>query len=405
MDNDNNQTKEPTEESFEELLNQSFVKPNRLKPGQKVESVIVKITDEWIFIDLGGKTEGYLSTREFVDEQGNLTVNTGDRIEAFFLSSENNEQLFTTRVGGSGAPNTHLEEAFHANIPVEGYVGKEIKGGFEVTIGGSVRAFCPFSQMGLGRQANPEEYVGKRLNFKIIEYGNQGRNIIVSNRALVEQERQAQKEALRESLQEGMTVKGTVTAIRDFGAFADIGGAEGLIPMSEIGWGTIGTIHDVLQVDQEVEVVVIKLDWEQDRISLSLKQAQPDPWDSVQGTFPEGTLHTGTVARLQNFGAFVTLSPGIDGLLHVSKLRAGKKVNHPRDVLAEGETVEVRVDSVDTEKKRISLSLAAAVQDRQQQQDDYHKYVKKEKKASSQSLGTLGDILKAKLDEKKKSKK
>ena len=195
-----------------------------------------------------------------------------------------------------------------------------MKGGFEVKVAGSVRAFCPYSQMGLRRTDNPDTYVGRHLSFRITEYGEKGRNIILSHRAILEEERRQQKEELRETLREGMTVKGTVTSIREFGAFLSIGSVEGLLPISEIGWGRVADINEVLTVGQELEVVVKQIDWENDRFSFSLKETLADPWEMVTQAFPEGSFHTGKVARLTNFGAFVTLSAGVDGLIHISRL-------------------------------------------------------------------------------------
>ena len=280
MDQDNQNSIEETEseESFEELLNRSMAEPVRLSPGEKVEAEVVNISKDWVFIDLGGKSEGHILVNEFMDEEGNLSINEGDTIHAYFLSSRNNEMLFTTRLTGDTTGGSHLEEAYHHGIPVEGLVEKEVKGGFEVKIAGNVRSFCPYSQMGLYRPEDSNTYIGRSLTFKIIEYGKKGRNIIVSNRAVLEEERRKQREDLRESLEEGMTVKGEITGIREFGAFVDIGGIEGLIPVSEISWGRVEDIHRAVSVGQQVEVAIKQLDWENNKFSFSLKELLPDPW-------------------------------------------------------------------------------------------------------------------------------
>jgi small subunit ribosomal protein S1 len=395
------------EENFAELLKQSFVKTDRLEPGQRIKARIIKITSDWVFLDLGRKSEGYLSTRELLDEEGNVSVKEGDSIQAYYLSNENNEQLFTTKIGGGEAKLSYLEEAQRSGIPVEGLVEKEIKGGYEVKIGGSIRAFCPFSQMGLQRAAgSPSDYVGQRFPFKISEFGERGRNIVLSNRAVMEEQRQEQREALRATLQEGVTVRGTITSIRDFGAFVDIDGIEGLIPISEIAWGRVEDIKENLTVGQEVDVVVMKLDWEKNRFSFSLKGAMPDPWDTVEEKFPQGSFHVGKIARLANFGAFVTLAEGIDGLIHISKLGAGKRINHPREIVTEGQVLDVKIEAVDKPNKRLSLALADDKTEKQEQEEavDMKRYMSEKPK----SMGTLGDMLQAKLaqEEKKgKSKK
>ncbi|MBN2468034.1 MAG: 30S ribosomal protein S1 [Deltaproteobacteria bacterium] len=388
-------TESESEESFEELLNQSIGKTVRLTPGEKVEAVIATITPKWVFIDLGGKSEGFIGIDEFTDDHGTVTIQEGDTISAYFLSSRNNEMLFTTRLTGGTARNEHLEEAYHNRIPVEGFVEKEVKGGFEVKIAGSVRAFCPFAQMGLQRVDNADEYIGRHMTFRIIEYGERGRNIILSNRAILEEDRRKQKEALRESLKAGMQVRGKITSIRKFGAFVTIGGIEGLIPISEISWGRVDDIDSMLSVGQTVDVVIKKLDWENDKFSFSLKDVLADPWSTAGAKYPEGSGHKGTVSRLATFGAFVTLEPGIDGLLHISELGKGKRIQHPREVLEINQAIEVRILKIDEPGKRLSLALVSDEQDSEEM--DYKKYLVPSGRKSSGSFGTLGDILRAKM--------
>ena len=320
MDQDNNNGFIETEsdENFEELLNQSIGELAHFNPGEKVEALITQITKEWVFIDVGGKSDGCIAINEFIDDEGNITIKEGDTIDVYFLSSRNNELLFATRLTGDTTGTEHLQEAYHSGIPVEGLVEKEIKGGFEVKIAGNTRAFCPYSQMALHRVEDTGQYVGQDLTFKIIEYGKKGRNIIVSHRTVLEEERQKQKDALRETLEEGMTVSGQITSIRKFGAFIDIGGLEGLIPISEISWGRVDDINSLLSVGDKVDAVIQKLDWKNDKFSFSVKEILPDPWNNVGLKYPEGSVHEGNVARLVPFGAFVTLEPGVDGLLHIS---------------------------------------------------------------------------------------
>ena len=395
--------------SFADLFAQEKGAPSRFEPGQQVEATVVRTSGEWVFLDLGGKSEGSLNKNEVLDREGNLTVQEGDTIKAYFLSAERNGMLFTTRMSGAASKGL-LEAAFASGIPVDGYVEKEVKGGYEVKVGGSVRAFCPFSQSGLRRDSNTDEFLECHHAFRITEYGESGRNIVLSRRAIIEEERQQQKEALRDTLEEGMTIKGVITNIRDFGAFVDIGGLEGLLPISEIGWGQVEDIRDTLHEGQEVEVAIKKLDWEADRFSFSLKDTLPDPWITADNRFPAGSVHTGKVVRLTNFGAFVALGEGIDGLVHISKLAAGKRINHPREVVEEGQALEVRVESVDSEKRRVSLvpadaQLAADSGKKGEPADsgaeDYRKYIDKGKGAGSgKSLGTLGDLLKSRLGDK-----
>ncbi|MFQ6757211.1 MAG: 30S ribosomal protein S1 [Deltaproteobacteria bacterium] len=396
------------DKSFAEMFQETAATTKeRLRPGQKIEATVVRIAREWIFLDLGAKSEGAVAKNEFTDAEGNLTVAEGDRVQVYFLSEKNNERLFTAKVSG-GAVAGHLDEACQNGIPVEGTVTGETKGGFEVRFSGSVRAFCPFSQMEMRRIENAEEYIGKKFAFRITKFGEHGKNIVVSRRALLEEERAQQKEGLQESLAVGQTVKGVITSIRDFGAFVDIGGIEGLIPVSEIAWGRIEDIHERLAVGQEVSVTVLKLDWDQDRYSFSLKDSLPNPWEEIGGMFPEGSVVTGKVVRLTEFGAFVSLAPGIDGLVHISKLGAGRRISHPREVVQVGDALEVKIDSVDSEKKRLSLSLplpakaeggeaakAGGKKDKGagegENRDDFRQYIA-EKKKDAKPMGTFADL-------------
>ncbi len=391
-------SEDESEESFEDLLKQSIVAPLRLNPGEKVKSEVIKITGEWVFIDLGTKSEGSISIDEFVDEEGRVTLKEGDKIDAYFLSSKNNEMLFTTRLSGATTSPELLEEAYHNRIPVEGFVEKEVKGGFEVKLGGNIRAFCPFSQMGLKRAESSEGYIGRHMTFKVIEYVEKGRKIIVSNRVILEEEHEEQKNALRESLKEGMTVSGEITSIRKFGAFIDIGGLEGLIPISEISWERVEDINDSLSIGQKVDVAIKKLDWENDRFSFSLKDVLPDPWSNVGQKYPEGSRHRGKVSRLVPFGAFVTLEPGIDGLIHISELGKSKRINHPREILEENQVLDVKIAKVDEDGNRLSLTLISD-EPSEDQSDDYKKHLSAGGKSPG-SLGTLGDILREKMDKK-----
>jgi len=395
------------EKSFAELFEQTPVRQDFLKPGQKVEVKIVKITNDWIFLDLGGKSEGYLDRKELADEEGTVAVKEGDVLTAYFLSSRHNEKLFTTRIGAGDSARQYLEEIWQSGIPVEGMVEKEIKGGYDIKLPGGMRGFCPFSQMGLGRMDKGQDFLGRTMAFQIVEYSERGRNIILSNRAIREAERKKEEEALKETLREGMVVSGTVVSLRDFGAFVDIGGVQGLLPVSEIGWERVTDINERLTVGQVLEVAITKLDWENGRISLSLKSTLADPWDEVRSTYPEGTIQRGTVVRLTPFGAFVNLGPGVDGLLHVSKLGKGKRIAHPRDAVREGDSLEVRIDAIDGERKRISLSLAtdeAADQDRPgeasagKDKDDYRQYMRQ----GPRTMGSLGDLMKQKAPGGKK---
>lgn len=390
------------DKSFAELFEESGAVQARFSPGERVDAVVVKVTPEWVFIDIGGKNEGYLDIKEFYDADGKVTVGEGDTVRAYFLYSKNNEKLFSTRIGKGDAGRAFLEDAAASGMPVEGLVEKEVKGGFEVRITGDVRAFCPFSQTGLFRTDTPADLIGQRLNFRIMEYKENGRNIIVSRRALLEEERAKNRELLKETLKEGAVVTGTVVSLQKYGAFVDIGGIQALLPISEIAWGHVDDIAEKLSVGQELEAAILKIDWENDRISLSLRSILPDPWDRAAIEFPVGMTLTGTVARLTKFGAFVTLSPGVDGLVHISRLGRGKRITHPSEVLKEGQRIEVRIEKIDRDAKRISLLPAEEVvesvaDEKKEETDDFRKYMVK----GTGALGSLGDLLQKRLNAKK----
>ncbi len=398
---------EPNEEkSFAELFEKTEMRKDFLEPGQKIKATIVKITQDWIFLDLGGKSEGYLDRKELTDENGNLSVKEGDSIEAYFLSSKHNEKLFTTKIGAGDSARTHIEEVWRSGIPIEGVVEKEIKGGFEIKLAGDMRGFCPYSQIDLRRTENAKDYIGRRLAFRIIEYGERGRNIILSARAILEEQKKKEEEARKAELREGMLVKGTVVSIRDFGAFLDIGGLQGLLPISEIGWDRVEDIYARLTVGQIMDVVIMKMDPQNNRISFSLKQTLSDPWNEAGAKYPEGTFHTGTIVRLTKFGAFVNLGPGVDGLIHISKLGKGKRIAHPSDAVKEGQVFVVRIDGIDKDQKRISLAIpeAEARDDKTRKSEkesveDFREYVDK----AQTSMGSFGDIMKRKLGKKKEN--
>lgn len=348
--------------SFAAMFENSLSKMEKLQPGQMVETQIVSISKDCVFLQLSGKSEGVLDRAELTDKDGKLTAKEGDTIKAFFLNAKNGEMRFTTRISGDKAGSAMLENAYANKIPVEGVVEKEIKGGYEVKIGDS-RAFCPFSQMGLKRTDTAETVVGKHLTFKIQEYKEGGRKIVVSNRAIEEEARQGQLEELKKTLHEKDVIKGTIKSIQDFGAFVDLGGAQALLPVSEISRSRVEDIRSALTVGQEIEAEIIKIDWKTERITLSMKSLLSDPWATAREKYPKDSKHSGKVVRLTDFGAFVSLESGIDGLLHISELRGEDQYGNPKVTVKMGQTVEVQILDVDVAKKRISLKQASSNED------------------------------------------
>lgn len=350
--NSNNET----EENFETLFKESSKLPSRLEPGQKVKSIVVGISGDLIYIDLGGKTEGVVELKEFLDEAGECLVKAGDEIEVYFASVQNGLKRFTTLTRGlSTAHLSDLRNAFEAGLPVSGKVKSELKGGYEVNMG-KARCFCPFSQIDVRGNRETSTYIGEIFPFKILEFEEDGRNIIVSRRVLLEEEQAVQKEKLKDALKTGMEIKGKVKSIHDFGIFVDIGSMDGFIPLSELEWDRTKKPEDVLSPGQEVTAKIISLDWVKDRLTLSLKAMQPDPWITAAEKYIVDSPVKGLVVRMTPFGVFVNLEPGIDGLIHISKLGAGRRIKHPKEVVEDGQWIEAYVTGVDAVNKRISLS-------------------------------------------------
>ena len=345
-------------EDFASMYEKSFSGMTSFKPGQQVETQVLSISKDTVFLQLNGKSEGVLPREEMTDKNGLLTVKIGDTLKVYFLKADNGEMLFTTRLSGESAGPDLLEKAYQDKIPVEGIVEKEIKGGYEVKIG-ETRAFCPFSQMGQKRTENPAEYIGKKLLFRIQEYKDKGRSIMVSNRVFHEEARLEKLEELKKSLQEGQLITGTVLSLQDFGAFVDVGGIHALLPVSEIGRSRVDDIRKVFTVGQQVQATILKIDWKSEKISLSTKSLQVDPWDLAATKYPAGSKHSGRVVRLTNFGAFVSLEPGLDGLVHISEFQSDGKFGSGSEVTVKaGQTLSVQVVSIDKANRRIALKPA-----------------------------------------------
>jgi small subunit ribosomal protein S1 len=371
MENENNEdivvaptggeTKEH-EESFAEMLEKSSGLSERLRPGQKVRAKVVSISGDFVYIDLGGKSEGVIDLKEVLDKEGNCVVKAGDEIDACFVSVQDGVRKMTTLVNGYSAVSmSAVRSAHEAGVPVSGDVKREVKGGFEVSVGG-VRCFCPFSQIDLKGGREGGIFLGRTFPFKVIEFGEEGRNVILSRRALLEQEKQAKIENLKSTLTAGMEVTVPVTSVQNFGAFVDLGGIDGMIPASELSWERTMNPMNVLSPGQQVTAKIISLDWERNRLTLSLKAMQPDPWASVPDKYQAGGRIQGKIVRLAPFGAFVNLEPGIDGLIHISNLGAGRRINHPKEVVETGQVVEAYVLSVDAQNRKISLSMQPKVE-------------------------------------------
>ena len=332
---------------------------DRFEVGQPFETEVVAITDSTVFINLNAKSEGVVDRAEFADENGNISIKEGDKITVYFSGEVNGEMHFNAKIAGQKADSEMIENAFKNGIPVEGHVEEEIKGGFSVKIG-STRAFCPYSQMGFKDKKEPAFYVGRTMTFIITEYKNEGRNIILSNRKIGENEYSDKLGKLAAQITEGSVVEGTVESIEKFGAFVNVQGFRALLPISEMAFERVTDAGEIVKPGETLKLKVIKTDWENERVSLSLKALLKDPWSEVEQKFPVGTKITGKISRIADFGLFVALDKGIDGLVHISELQDVKANTNLRKVYKIGQEMSVVVQKVDAENKRISLIPATS---------------------------------------------
>jgi small subunit ribosomal protein S1 len=354
--------KEMNEEtSFEELLKGSSEAPGRkLFPGDTVSGKVLKVSKDTVFVDLGGKSEGIADIQEFLDKKGTLTIKEGDWVEMRVASIRDGIHLTKgMKVHGADALEI-LREAKENLIPVEGRVIRAIKGGLEIDLSG-IRAFCPLGQIDIQFCERPEEHVGARYPFCIMEIKEKGKNIVVSRRMLLEEEQEKKSKETLARLKPDLECEGKVTKLTDFGAFVDIGGIEGMVHISEISHGRINHPSEILKPGQQVKVKVMKIEADKEgrpKISLSIKALEPDSWEKGL-EFEEGDIIQGKVSRLMDFGAFVEVALGVDGLVHISEI-SYERVSHPSRFLHEGDRVEVLVMGIDRQTHRISLSIKEA---------------------------------------------
>lgn len=334
-------------------------KRNRPKIGDQVGGPVISIGKDSVFIDLGGKAEGVLDRDQLTNKDGQLTVAIGDRVEARVVAE--NGGVFALRVKVARGPEAKAEllSAFELGVPVEGKVTEVIKGGVAVDVAG-VRGFCPASQIDGRFVADLATFVGQVLTFKVTKY--EARNLVLSRRALVEEANAKRAAVTRATLAPGAIVRGTVVSFKPFGAFVDLGGIEGMLHISELGHGRVNSPEEVLNVGQEIEVAVKSIEPGEkgERISLSLKALAGDPWAEATAILQPGKRVKGKVAQLATFGAFVEIAPNVLGLVHISELGAGRRINHPKEFVQVGQEVEATVLSVDRDKRRIALSMSAS---------------------------------------------
>jgi small subunit ribosomal protein S1 len=381
------------DEDFAAMLAASETGAKRAKRprvGDQIQGKVISIGKDAVFVDVGGKAEGVLDRSQVSDGEGALMVKVGDTIEARVVGDNGGTLELRVKLGrgpGLRDARAELEQACELGIPVEGTVTEVVKGGVSVDVAG-VRGFCPASQIDARFVEDLATYVGQRLQFRITRY--EPRNLVLSRRALVEAEKEKLANATRKKLEPGAVLRGKVVGFKPFGAFVDLGGIEGMLHVSELGYTRVDRPEDVLRLGQELDVAVLKIEPGEkgERISLSLKALASDPWRDATSRLTEGSRLTGTVTRLQPFGAFVEIAPGVEGLVHVSELGAGRRINHPKEVVSVGQTVEVAVLAVDHDKRRLSLSMAAS---KDASPEDVAEVARAH--AAPKKLGTLGDLL------------
>ena len=326
-----------------------------LEVGEAVKGRVIQIGAEAVFVDVGGKGEAWIDRAELTDDDGRLTIAVGDEVEATVVSTRDEIRLsFKLRQGAHARE--ALRVAAETGVPVEGRVAAVIKGGYEVTIAG-LRAFCPLSQMDVRRAETSGDYVGRVLEFRITRYGESGRNIVVSRRQILEERAAKAAEETRKKIAPGAVLSGTVAALADFGAFVDLGGVQALVPVSEISHTRVGHPADRLRVGESLTVKVLRVDQEKGKITLSLKALEGDPWTAVPGRLRERQMVRGRAVRATEFGVFVELLPGVDGLVHASEIPRSRR-GAMREAAASGAEVMVMVVNIESEKRRIALALA-----------------------------------------------
>jgi len=345
-----------TAENFEEMF-KATEQTGEIKEGEVVDGTVISISSEYVTVDIGYKCEGLVPTQEFKDAQGVAQVNVADVVPVYIerMEMENGFMLLSKDKAEIIRAWDEISAACEKDQLVEGTVIAKVKGGLSVDIG--VKAFLPGSQLDTKPVKNLDKYVGKRLKFKIIKFNKKRGNIVLSRRAVVSQERELQRAETLANLQEGMIVAGTVKNITEYGAFIDLGGMDGLLHITDMSWGRIKHPSEMFAVGDEVKVKILKYDREKERVSLGLKQISANPWDEAEFKYPAGMKVKGKVVSLKDYGAFVELEGGVEGLIHVSEMSWTERVKHPSKVLNVGDDVECKVLEVDTKAKRISLGL------------------------------------------------
>ena len=345
-------------ESFAELFEASQANLAKLKPGAIVKGIVVDVRNDVVVINAGLKSEGIVPIEQFRNDDGEIDVGIGDEVKVALDSLENGfgETVLSREKAKRAMVWDELEEALEANATIVGRISGKVKGGFTVDIK-DVRAFLPGSLVDVRPVRDPVYLEGKELEFKLIKLDRKRNNVVVSRRAVVESEHSEEREQLMEKLVEGAVLKGVVKNLTDYGAFVDLGGIDGLLHITDMAWKRVRHPSEVVEVGQELDVRVLKYDRERNRVSLGLKQLGEDPWDNISRRYPANSRVIGKVSNVTDYGAFVEIEPGVEGLVHVSEMDWTNKNVNPSKVVQVGDEVEVMVLDVDEERRRISLGI------------------------------------------------
>jgi len=327
--------------------------------GQIVTGHVVQVNRDTVVVDIGGKSEGVISLDEFRTADGTATVKAGDRVDVFIESRESDDGLISLSKEKADKMKVwdEISSACERDEIIEGTISQRVKGGLSVTIRGGVKAFLPGSQVDLRPIRNLDKLIGQTYEFKVIKFNKKRGNIVLSRRVLLERERDEMKAKTLQNLEEGMVLVGTIKNLTEYGAFVDLGGIDGLLHITDMSWGRVNHPSEVFAVGDEVTVKVLKYNPETERVSLGLKQTQEDPRSQAEEAYPNGNRLRGKVMSLTDYGAFVELEPGVEGLIHVSEMSWTKKIKHPSKMMNVGDDIECQVLEVDSHSKRISLGL------------------------------------------------
>ncbi len=352
---------EYTSEEYEELLAMYEDTLSNIEEGEIVKAKVLRVTDKAVILDLGFKSEGSVARDEFKDPEA---LQIGDEVEVFLenLEDEDGVVVLSKKKADFLRVWEKIKEAYENEAPVQGMLTRKIKGGVTVDLMG-VDAFLPGSQIALRRVPNIEDLIGETYDFKIIKLNKRRRNIVVSRRVLLEADREIKREKLKKELEVGQVRHGVVKNITDFGAFIDLGGMDGLLHITDMSWGRVGHPSEVVSIGADLDVKVLDIDWERERLSLGLKQLQEYPWKDVEKKYPVGSRVRGRVVSITNYGAFVELEKGVEGLVHISEMSWTRNVRHPSKIVSLGDEIEAVILKVDPEGEKISLGMKQIEED------------------------------------------